>query len=317
MLSLKLLLPLVAVSLTAINALAYPTSTKFTKTFPRSARGDDIVNTPSGPIHSSNVHVVPHGSLIQHEASTVNVIAPNGTTIFSLPSNKAQRGLNATQPRDSLARRALQSGYVELAFWGNTAPSPISTFSTLWSVPNVPENVDGQLLYIFNALEPQSFDGILQPVLQFGVSPAGGGNYWSVASWWLYGSDVFATPVTPVSVGQTLVGVMTLQSTSTSGGSTSYNYNSVFTGIPASSLSITSPEELTITFEALEIYGASGPTDLPRGRTTMRAIDIVNQDGSRPPVSWEVTADTNERFSVNVVSNATPNGQVDLFYPLQ
>ncbi|PPQ92146.1 hypothetical protein CVT25_008771 [Psilocybe cyanescens] len=312
MLSLKTLLPWTIVSLRVISGFASPTAAQFSDNFKRAA-ADGTVNTPVGPVPASRVHLVPDGARVVQDEQSVNVVASNGTTLFSTPFVKD----DGIETPGSLTRRALQSGYVELAFWGNTAPSPIASFSTLWSVPNVPENVDGQLLYLFNGLEPQSFDAILQPVLQFGVSPAGGGNFWSVASWWLSGSDVFHTPITQVNVGQNLVGVMTLQSTSTSGGVTSYNYNSVFTGIPASSISITSTEELTITFEALEIYGASGPTDLPRGLTSMRAIDIVNQDGQRPPVNWEVNADTAEGFTVNIVSNATPNGQVDLIYPLQ
>ncbi|PPQ88793.1 hypothetical protein CVT25_010479 [Psilocybe cyanescens] len=272
---------------------------------------DEFVNTPAGPVLKSKVHPIPEGARVEQNGQSINVIAANGTTLHSTAFTKN------TVNRHPLQRRDLQSGYVALAYWGNTDPSPISTFTTLWSVPSVPENIDGQLLYIFNALEPDSFGAILQPVLQFGVSPAGGGNYWSVASWWLIGLDVFHTPITQVAVGQTLVGVMTLQSITNPGGVPSYNYNSVFTGIPASSISISSTEPLPITFEALEIYGATGPTDLPRGRTSMRSIDIVKRDGTRPTVSWSTTSDTAEGFVVSVVSNSVPNGQVDIFYPLQ
>ena len=34
-------------------------------------------------------------------------------------------------------------------------------------------------------MEPADTSAVLQPVLQWGVSAAGGGNYWAIASWYL------------------------------------------------------------------------------------------------------------------------------------
>jgi hypothetical protein len=52
-----------------------------------------------------------------------------------------------------------------------------------WTVPPAPTAANGQLIYMFNSLMPADYSRIIQPVLQWGVSPAGGGDYWSVASW--------------------------------------------------------------------------------------------------------------------------------------
>ncbi|PPQ82022.1 hypothetical protein CVT25_014647 [Psilocybe cyanescens] len=62
--------------------------------------------------------------------------------------------------------------------------SPVSCCTT-WTVRPAPEDVDGQLPYIFNSIEPTtSFNAILQPVLQCGISPASEhhGDLWAQRS---------------------------------------------------------------------------------------------------------------------------------------
>lgn len=53
-----------------------------------------------------------------------------------------------------------------------------------WTVPAPPP--DNNLVFMFNGLEPGDGSKILQPVLWWGVSHAGGGNYWSIAAWWVW-----------------------------------------------------------------------------------------------------------------------------------
>lgn len=55
-----------------------------------------------------------------------------------------------------------------------------------------------QLLYLFTALlgwdvmdNGNYFNHILQPVLQWGLSPAGGGNYWAINNWYVNDQDYF------------------------------------------------------------------------------------------------------------------------------
>ena len=117
---------------------------------------------------------------------------------------------------------ALGSGYITYAAWTNGTGRAISSFSTTWTVPPPPRTQSGQLLYLFNGLEDSPVTHILQPVLQWGVSPNGGGNSWAVASWWVDNSNnATKTPLVQVNPGDILVGVMTLLSQS--GGSFSYS----------------------------------------------------------------------------------------------
>jgi hypothetical protein len=59
-----------------------------------------------------------------------------------------------------------------------------------WRVPPNPQVDDNQQLYYFISL--QSSSSIIQPVLQYGRSPAGGGYYWAMANWYVYNNNTSA-----------------------------------------------------------------------------------------------------------------------------
>ena len=46
-------------------------------------------------------------------------------------------------------------------------------------------------------MEPADTSAVLQPVLQWGVSAAGGGNYWAIASWYLLLLSFSLSPSSP------------------------------------------------------------------------------------------------------------------------
>lgn len=218
----------------------------------------------------------------------------------------------------SLINRDFDSGYIAFFYWGNTAPDavPISSFRTTWTVPPIPETGHGaQLLYLFNALQPTSgVSRILQPVLQYGVSAAGGGDYWSVASWWVNDGEASFTPAIEVTPGQSLEGILTLTSINTSDADNQvYEYTSAFAGIPATSMTISSPVELTFAWEVLEFYRVNQTSDLPKGKTEMTSINIIDDNGQHPPVTWTVSAD--DGFGALVVVDGPTDGEVDITYP--
>jgi len=271
--------------------------------------------TPGGLRPKSNVHAVPEGARINHTPTEVQVISADGTILHSALRDKT----SATGRSSSLAPRDLSEGYVAYSYWVNQGSSPISSFCTSWEVPPAPTNWDGELLYIFNGLIPTSFDAILQPVLQYGDSPSGGGAYWAVASWFVddASDSAYYTSVTEVSVGQSLAGVMKLVSTTGSGSSTTYNWNSVFTGISGTSLSTSTTEMLTWAYEALEIYYVTGASDLPTGTMSMTDISIAFQNGASPStINWTAANDTSDKIYMSILSDSSSNGMVKITYPL-
>src|SRR2546429_6181885 len=94
---------------------------------------------------------------------------------------------------------------------------------------------------------------IYQPVLQWGPSAAGGGSYWSVASWYVGGQDgvAFHSNLVRVNPGDVLVGVMS----QTGQAGSLFSYACDFVDIANTGLSINDVQELTWNIETLEAYG--------------------------------------------------------------
>lgn len=66
------------------------------------------------------------------------------------------------------------------------------------------------LIVVRNSSGPKSKFDIIQPVLQFGVSGAGGGEFWSISSWYVpeggwFDSAIYSEPLT-VEPGDTIFG---------------------------------------------------------------------------------------------------------------
>ena len=80
----------------------------------------------------------------------------------------------------------------------------ISYFNTTWLVPPAPATYNGQLVYLYTGMKPADYGAILQPILQYGVSPAGGGAYWPVANWYVTETDAYYTSLVDVAVGKAI-----------------------------------------------------------------------------------------------------------------
>jgi hypothetical protein len=95
-----------------------------------------------------------------------------------------------------------------LEYVSATTSTSYGEITATWTVPPPPTTNDGQTLFFFPGLEDiNDIISILQPVLQFGQSAAGGGNYWAVASWNCCISGVmWYSPLRKVSPGDTILG---------------------------------------------------------------------------------------------------------------
>jgi len=191
----------------------------------------------------------------------------------------------------------------------NTGSSPINYFDTTWTVPPAPPKSDGQTIFLFNSIEPQSGDAILQPVLQWGVSAAGGGAYWSIANWWGYKGVFHHTTLVQVPTGRVLQGIMTLTGQS---GST-YNYMSWFNGI-GQGLRVTGvPEQLRWATETLEMYSLKSKSDIPPGQTTFSNIHLRTVAGY-PAVSWSTVSSTADGVTTSVKKQGSNGAAVRIVY---
>ncbi|KAF8901048.1 hypothetical protein CPB84DRAFT_1847026 [Gymnopilus junonius] len=285
-----------------------------------SKASEELVQTPAGLFPKSKVHAIPDGASVHQTSTEVQIIGANSTVLFSVPYTPPTTskfvGPLLNPASASSNRRDLQSGYIAYAYWENTASSPISFLGSNWNVPNTPASWDDQLLYWWNGLVPIDFSGgILQPVLQYGFSPAGGGEYYAIASWWLTGTDIFHTGITQVSPGTFLQGQISLTGTSISGGVTTYSYSCTFVGFPSTTISASTTVVLSWVYEALETYGTVQISDLPTGNTIFSTIDITLQNGQRPSsLDWTPVSDTTDDITMTVLSTSSVIGALLITY---
>jgi hypothetical protein len=275
----------------------------------------DMLLTPGGYRHKSLVHHVEHGNtldgtgdrIVQRDA-TKKVVADHGI-VKRREGGKPLMPGNVNVPDSK--RLPLGSGWITYADWTNNAGYPLTMFSATWRVPPPPSTDSGQTIFLFNGVQNSTM--IYQPVLQWGFSAAGGGNYWSVGSWYVDGQGGMAlhSTLTPVGSGQLLIGVMYLVDSSGS----LFSYGCEFLGIPNSQLPISNVEQLTWLIITLEAYGVTNVTDYPNIPDTP-FTGIVVQTGDNPPnIVWNpVNVVTDVGQHTVVLNNAYGDGFVVLFY---
>lgn len=261
----------------------------------------DLVATPGGYRSRALVHAVAGGQVVQ--------VADGVGRRFDLVRNLSIDPLDTAL--GETVEAALNEGWITYATWVNETGNPISAFRTTWTVPEPPATESNQLIYLFNGLQDVEGTVILQPVLQWGYSEAGGGPYWSVGSWYVTsGEQAFHTPSFRVEPGDSVVGVMELVGRQ---GAT-FGYRSSFSGIVGTSMTVHGAPELVACFETLEAYNVTQCSDYPANdMTTFGAIAI--EAGGNVVLDWSAMDDIVDCGQHCVIgSNANPGGSVELHY---
>ncbi|KAJ7596118.1 hypothetical protein C8J56DRAFT_395769 [Mycena floridula] len=260
------------------------------------------VLVPGGFRINTNIHEIPAGGSLSRVGPNIHVLAANGTIVHTAKAGSPTKVKSAVSPE--------QTGWVTYASWLNTGSSPISSFTTTWKVPPVPAANHGQTVFLFNSIEPSAGNAILQPVLQYGPSAAGGGTFWAVATWYLDSANTFFTTPVRTSAGATLNGIITLLSSSGS----SFNYNSQFTNIAGTALTINGASQLTWATETLEAYGVTSASDYPAGSTVFSGINLKLASGATPAVSWSHVNDAADGLSTTINTNGATNAVITITY---
>ncbi len=207
----------------------------------------------------------------------------------------------------------LNSGWISYAYWTRPSGHAITHDSATWVVPDSPTSSDGQTIFLFNGL--QILTVILQPVLQWGSSFAGGGNYWSGTCWYVVESTdttVYTSTLLSADEGDGILG--TVDSASSGGG---YECGFHTPGDSASLHVSGAGPELTQAVVTLEAYGLSTCSDYPSSTKTSFTALSIRAHGLTPSEPWTPhnrITDCNQNDSL--VSNANPGGQNDIYYRL-
>lgn len=263
----------------------------------------NLVLTPGGYRPRSLVHTVEEGHGLRAAGGVVRTVDASKNVTLDL--------LGVTLQPENVP--ALGSGWIAYAYWNNGTGRSILSFRTTWTVPQSPTTQSGQTIFLFNGIQNYGANfGILQPVLQWGPSAAGGGPFWSVASWYVTsGGQAFHTQLAQVNEGDTLVGVMALTGQTGS----SFSYVSEFEGMTNTRLPVDNIAELLWCNETLEAYNVSQCSDYPASNMTAFSSVDIQTSSKTTPVNWTpMNAITDCGQHAVVVSNTNPGGEVDLYY---
>jgi hypothetical protein len=271
------------------------------------ARAQGLVLTPGGFRHPSKVRRVQAGEVLRPTGNSRGVdLTPHSASEISASAREPFPGLNP--------------GWITGAIFNSYAayPSTISRLTTTWKVPPAPAVQEGQSIYLYGALMDAEQNNILQPVLQWGTSGAGGNpNGWTVVCWYIDpgGNATFTDPVA-VAEGDILVGIMT--GTRPASGGNIQNYECYFQGIGGVRLAAEGLDPLTVATETLECYGIESCGDYPATfYTAMTGIQLEIDDIATQP-DWQVENIVTECGQhTAIVSTSATGGEIDLFYSSQ
>lgn len=173
---------------------------------------EGYVITPFGYFHPSCVLQLAEGETlladgrVEHADGAVEAKAP----VCGYPHYTPEGSL-VTGGRTGSSGRNLPivSGWLE--FVAATTSTSYGEIAATWTVPPQPGTIDNQTLFFFPGLEDiNDVQSIVQPVLQFGQSAAGGGNHWAMASWnCCMQGTAWYSPLKKVSPGDTILGTIT------------------------------------------------------------------------------------------------------------
>jgi hypothetical protein len=265
---------------------------------------DGYVLTPGGYRHASCVFEVPHGSQfvgneLRMGGRLIRRFAPCPFPVKPATgpdSNVSVASLGDIIPAWAAFDYAEASRNAFGFDWYNSMASE-------WRVPPAPALQTDQTVFIFNGVDTQSGAELLQPVLQWGRSALGGGQRWSVGTWYVVSGGIEAgSPLTDVSVGDLIHGEMTARDC-TSDNTCAWDVFWRLNGANGPDRTVTArPIELMHRAYkgVLEVYGVKSCDQLPGGAGfTLSYLDAhVFQPGPLTTDFNEVT--TTQRWTATI-----------------
>jgi len=303
------------------------------------AQANSLVMTPYGLVPRSRVieldskttTTVVNGRLLKVELGTGNVLEDFGEL--------TTEDLTARDPREHAAlllagvskRSSVPAGGSNHVGYTVTASAKnISSFSTRWVVPDLPENmVTEKTTFLWNGLD----GGALQPVMQW---DNGHLFAYTLTNWcfnngfYHFGQTVSVTP------GTSLTGVITFlgknygigQNDSSGAIDPSENppgpanltwvYEQQFLGYPEADITVFRNTEATGVIVCWEAY-TGNTTQWPANLgTAMYDINLLNFGAATPPIlSWSTGGgfiNTSTGFNTVYISNSSSYGEIDFYW---
>ena len=186
---------------------------------------------------------------------------------------------------------------------------PVQHVTVRHNIPGPPSFFEWQTLYYFLFTAEQTNRTLLQPVLQYGPSPAGGGQYWSLASWFLFNGVLYYSALVPVPDGVVeLVGHIERVAPG--------SFKVWYEGYPETEISVDGYPEQAGAGIACETYGffsrrldANASTDFVANVVT---LDTTTQ--TQLAVTWNVN-NLRSGATVTIANNNTPSPTMTIHCP--
>jgi hypothetical protein len=256
---------------------------------------DDVFFTSRGKRKASQIRRVPGGSKVRRAGTGWEMLKLGMQSWTSIPGVPL-----------AADEAAAGGGWQSWCTWNNGTPQPIASFEARWTVPVAPVTANGQTIYLFNGLLDAGGTHILQPVLQWGRSPAvGSTNAWGLSSFWVGGQNemMFTTDWVAVAPGDVVTGRMTVNPQDNG----LVSCTTEFDGHPATQLTAENLPPLVECVLTLEAYATGAGAPYPAVPFTEFDGVVVAPDAAAAAVKWVpnggaiIKADGGERAIVDVI----------------
>jgi len=274
------------------------------------ASATELAVTPFGLMPKSCVHAVSANQMVVNEPGKTmirNKETQEDEQIMGRCSEQvsilAKEGQRQAEPNSPM----LPDGWAAYAFSGKDAQS-LTSYNGTWTVPDTPQDEGQQVLFLFTGLQ-NLYDengnalrggvtNIIQPVLQFGVSEAGGGDYWALASWYVDSNNhAHYSVLTQTESGNVIVGTMVLNVTSNIWVISSIDNTTGNSTV----LDIATHTKEPNAFVTLEVYTISKCLEYPTGNVTF--ANLVFAPAFTP--TWTPLTEKGCEESVTINSDGT------------
>jgi hypothetical protein len=282
-----------------------------------------MVMTPFGQVPAAQVHFVEPGNEITVLNGRITKINAQSKAVVEDygafdPSIKAQlharpiAGLKTNQV-NATPSEPVGNGY--LTYYTIPSGTTVSSFSTTWTVPNNPTNVDTpsyQTYFIWNGMESGDGNTFMQPVLEWGNI---NGARYDVANWGALNNNYFHGTAIDVNPGTTITGVMTLTKSKTN----AYTYSIAFTGYPTATYTETYKEPANTLYECFETYNSNyiywpNSNDVTMGTNVL----ILKGVSGNQAIDWTIDSDgaayTPSGLNTLVYDNNSTSNYVNFYF---
>ena len=173
-----------------------------------------------------------------------------------------------------------------MQYSGSSPSSSVTALNSTWIVPATPQNEGGgQVLFWWNGVEPLDTSAVLQPVIQWGPSAAGGGNYWAYASWYVSSSHgSHFSQLVKIASGEKVLG------TNTRSADGSWVISASAPGKAPSVLNFKPvPGAWATAYHVLEAYGVSSDCSLypAAGSENFTGVALAIDYAPVAPIAWK------------------------------